>query len=45
MLKLLEPIIKSYKAGKGKDGQYKKAYLEVDVSGGNAQKGAASPLI
>lgn len=45
VLKLLKPIIKSYKAGKGEDGQYKKVYLEVDVSDGNARKGVNSPLI
>ena len=44
VLKLLKPIIKSYKAGKGKDGQYKKAYLEVDVLEQNAQKRAGSQL-
>lgn len=44
VLKLLKPIIKSYKVGKGENGQYKKAYLEVDVSDGNAQKSTNSPL-
>ena len=31
ILKLLRPIVKSYKADKGEKGQYKRAYLEVDI--------------
>ncbi len=42
---LLKPIIKSCKAEKGGSGRYKKAYLEVDISGGKAQKGVNSPLV
>ena len=45
VLKLLNPIIKSCKADKGENGRYKKAYLEVDISDGKAQKGVNSPLI
>lgn len=42
---MLKPIIKSCKADKGENGRYKKAYLEVDISDGKAQKGVDSPLI
>lgn len=45
VLKLLKPVLKSCKADKGADGRYKKAYLEVDISDGKAQKGVNSPLI
>ena len=45
VLKLLNTIIKSCKADKGENGRYKKAYLEVDISDGKAQKGVNSPLI
>ncbi len=45
VLKLLKPITKSCKADKGENGRYKKAYLEVDISDGKAQKGVNSPLI
>lgn len=31
VIKLLQPIIKSCKAGKGKDGQHKKAYVELNI--------------
>lgn len=31
VIKLLQPIIKSCKAGKGKDGQHKKAYVELKI--------------
>ena len=30
VLKLLQPIIKSYKAEKGQNGRYKKAYVELN---------------
>lgn len=42
---LLKPIIKSCKADKGENGQYKRAYLEVNILEENAQKSADSPLI
>lgn len=42
---LLKPIIKSCKAEKGANGRYKKAYLEVEISGGKVQKSADTPLI
>lgn len=42
---MLNPIIKSCKAEKGENGRYKKAYLEVDIPEGKAQKGVNSPLI
>lgn len=45
VLKLLNPIIKSCKEDKGENGRYKKAYLEVDIPEGKAQKGVNSPLI
>lgn len=45
MLKLLKPIIKSYKADKGLNGRFKRAYLEVDIPEENAQKSANTPLI
>lgn len=30
VLKLLQPIVKSYKAEKGQNGRYKKAYVELN---------------
>lgn len=45
VLKLLNPIIKSCKADKGENGRYKRAYLEVNIPEGNAQKSVNSPLI
>ena len=45
VLKLLNPIIKSCKADKGENGRFKKAYLEVNISDGKAQKSVNSPLI
>lgn len=42
---LLKPIIKSCKADKGENGRYRRAYLEVNIPEGNAQKSADSPLI
>lgn len=45
VLKLLNPIIKSYKADKGKNGRFKRAYLDVEISEENAQKGVNSSLI
>jgi len=30
VLKLLRPVIKSYKAEKGKNGPYKRAYVEIE---------------
>ena len=42
---LLKPILKSCTADKGENGRYKKAYLEVNISDGKAQKGVNSPLI
>ena len=42
---LLKPIIKSCKADKGVNGQYKRAYLEVNISDEKVQKGVNSPLI
>ena len=42
---LLKPIIKSCKADKGVNGQYKRAYLEVDIPEEKVQKGVNSPLI
>lgn len=45
VLKLLKPVIKSYKADKGKQGQYKKAYLEIDIPDKDIQKSINSPLI
>lgn len=45
VLKLLKPIVKSCKADKGENGRYRRAYLEVDIPGENAQKSENSPLI
>lgn len=42
---LLKPITKSCKAEKGGNGRYRRAYLEVNIPEGNAQKGVNSPLI
>ena len=39
---MLKPIIKSCKADKGKNGRFKRAYLDVEVP---AEKSANSPLI
>ena len=33
VLKLLHPIIKTSKAEKGKDGQYKRAYVDIKAEG------------
>lgn len=33
VLELLRPIIKTYKAEKGKDGQYKRAYVDIKAEG------------
>ena len=33
VLKLLRPIVKAYKAEKGKDGQYKRAYVDIKADG------------
>ena len=30
MLKLLQPMIKSYKGERGQNGRYKKAYVEIE---------------
>lgn len=42
---LLKPVIKSCKADKGENRQYKRAYLEVDIPAEKVQKGVNSPLI
>lgn len=42
---MLKPITKSCKADKDKNGRYKRAYLDVEISEECAQKGAHSPLI
>lgn len=31
VLKLLKPIIKSYKTEKGSEGRYKKSYVELNI--------------
>ena len=33
VLKLLRPIVKAYKAEKGKDGQYRRAYVDIKTEG------------
>lgn len=45
VLKLLNPIIKSYKADKGENGRYKRAYLDVEIAEKKVQKSGDSPLI
>lgn len=45
VLKLLRPIVKSCKADKGANGRFKRAYLDVEISEENEQKGVNSPLI
>ena len=45
VLKLVNPIIKSCKAEKVGNGRYRRAYLEVNIPEGNAQKSVNSPLI
>lgn len=45
VLKLLKPITKSCKAEKGGNGRYRRAYLEVNIPEGNAQKSVNLPLI
>ena len=42
---MLKPIIKSCKADKGENGQYKKAYLEVIIPEEKVRKSTDSPLI
>lgn len=45
VLELLNPIVKSYKAGKGGDGRFKRAYLDVEISEEKMQKSVNSPSI
>lgn len=45
VLKLLNPIIKSCKAGKGGNGRYKRAYIEVNMPEEEVQKSVNTPLI
>ncbi len=45
VLKMLNPIVKSYKAEKGGSGRFKKAYLDVEISEGKVRKSADTPLI
>ena len=42
---LLKPIIKSCRTGKGADGRFKKAYLDVDRPDGNGRKDVNKPLV
>lgn len=42
---LLKPIIKACKADKGENGRYKKAYMDLEIPKGKAQKSADMPLI
>ena len=42
---MLKPIIKSCKAEKGENGQYKRAYLYVEIPEEKVQKSGDSPLI
>ena len=43
VLGLLKPIVKAYKADKGENGRYKKAYLELNISNTNVWKNADLP--
>ena len=36
VLKLLKPIIKSYKTEKGSEGRYKRAYVDIKASDNDA---------
>lgn len=45
VLKMLNPIIKSYKTEKGVNGRFKKAYLDVEIPEEKVQKSTDSPLI
>lgn len=42
---LLKPIIKSCKAGKGENGRFKRAYLDLEISAEKVQKSVNKPLI
>lgn len=45
LTEMLKPVIRSCKAGKGGNGRYKRAYLDVEIPGENAQESADLPLI
>ncbi len=45
VLELLKPVVRSCKTGKGENGRYRRAYLEVDIPDGNVKKSANSPLV
>lgn len=45
VLKLLHPIVKSYKSEKGGNGRYRRAYLDVEIPKENVPKGVNQPLI
>ncbi len=45
VLKLLHPIVKSYKAEKGGDGRYRRAYLDAEIPKENSQGGVNTPLV
>ena len=45
VLKMLNPVITSYKVEKRQNGAYKRAYAEISIPEGKVQKCANSPLI
>lgn len=45
VMELLKPIIKSCKTDKGINGEYKRAYLEVNIPEDSVQKSANKSLI
>lgn len=42
---LLKPVTKICRADKGRDGRYKRAYLDLEIPEEKVQKGADTPLI
>lgn len=45
VVRLLQPVIKSYKIQKGGNGRYKKAYLDIEMLEEKVQKSVNKPLI
>lgn len=45
VVKLLRPVIKSYKTDKGRNGRFKRAYLDVEIPEEKVQKSVNKPLI
>ena len=42
---LLKPVVKICRADKGRDGRFRRAYMDLEIPEEKAQKGADTPLI